>query len=84
MLTVMGLSAKNAILIVEFAKDKRENEGYSIADAAGAAAGENETEMHAILAEFDLPYKFEPEVEQAVGAVAGVEVEAPRARCRLL
>ncbi|HAN18861.1 MAG: ribonuclease R [Bacteroidetes bacterium GWC2_33_15] len=26
--------------------------------------GENETEMHAILAEFDLPYKFEASVEQ--------------------
>ena len=26
--------------------------------------GENETEMHAILAEFDLPYKFDPSVEQ--------------------
>ena len=26
--------------------------------------GENETEMHAILAEFDLPYKFEPSVEE--------------------
>ncbi len=27
--------------------------------------GNNETEMHAILAEFELPYKFTPEVEQA-------------------
>ena len=34
-------------------------------------AGENDTEMHAILAEYDLPYRFEPEVEQAAEAIDG-------------
>ena len=37
---LVGLASKNAILLVEFARDKRESEGYSIVEAAGAAAGE--------------------------------------------
>ena len=36
--------------------------GY-IVDVLGEP-GENDTEMHAILAEYGLPYRFEPEVEQ--------------------
>ena len=31
--------------------------------------GANDTEMHAILAEYGLPYRFEPEVEAAAEAV---------------
>ena len=32
--------------------------------------GANETEMHAILAEFGLPYRFEPEVENAADSIS--------------
>ena len=32
--------------------------------------GKNDTEMHAILAEFNLPYRFEPEVENAADKIS--------------
>ena len=39
-----------------------------ITDVLGPV-GDNDTEMHAILAEYDLPYKFEKEVEAAANAI---------------
>lgn len=39
-----------------------------IVDVLGAP-GENDTEMHAILAEFNLPYRFDKEVEEAAGQI---------------
>ena len=40
-----------------------------IADVLGMP-GENNTEMHAILAEFNLPYRFEKEVEDAADSIS--------------
>ena len=41
--------------------------------------GENEVEMHAILAEFELPSKFTPEVEEAAEAIHSEITEKDRA-----
>ena len=45
-------------------------------------AGENDTEMHAILAEYDLPYSFEKEVEEAAAAIPGEMTERDYAERR--
>ena len=45
-------------------------------------AGDNDTEMHAILAEFDLPYHFEKEVEAAANAIDGEITKEEIARRR--
>ena len=41
--------------------------------------GENETEMHAILAEFGLPYRFEPYVERAADKISDEITDKDRA-----
>ncbi len=46
------------------------------------AVGDNDTEMHAILAEFDLPYRFEPQVEEAAEVIPGEITAEERARRR--
>ncbi|MCR5351771.1 MAG: ribonuclease R [Bacteroidales bacterium] len=38
--------------------------------------GDNDTEMHAILAEFNLPYRFSPEVENAADSISEEITEA--------
>ena len=44
--------------------------------------GENDTEMHAILAEFGLPYRFEKNVENAADAIPDVITDEDRAHRR--
>ena len=44
--------------------------------------GENETEMHAILAEFGLPYRFEKAVENAADAISEAITDQDRAHRR--
>lgn len=51
-----------------------ENPVGKIIDVLGEP-GENDTEMHAILAEFGLPYRFEPQVEEAAAAKIPVKIE---------
>ena len=55
--------------ILEWHEGLRSPKG-EIIDVLGQA-GDNDTEMHAILAEYDLPYRFEEEIEQAAQAIDG-------------
>lgn len=57
-----------------------ENPVGKIIDVLGEP-GENDTEMHAILAEFGLPYRFEPQVEEAAAKIP-VKIEAKEIKRR--
>ena len=59
---------KVAVLVTDWPKRSPEPLGR-IVDVLGMP-GENDTEMHAILAEYQLPYRFEPEVEKAAEAIS--------------
>ncbi len=59
---------KVAVLVTDWPKRSPEPLGR-IVDVLGVP-GENDTEMHAILAEYQLPYRFEPEVEQAAEKIS--------------
>lgn len=65
---------KAAAVIDGWKKGAPGPEGH-IVDILGMP-GENDTEMHAILAEFALPYKFEKEVEDAADAISEEITEA--------
>lgn len=58
---------KVAALVTEWPRNSEMPLGV-ITDVLGLP-GENNTEMHAILAEYTLPYRFEPEVEAAAAKI---------------
>jgi ribonuclease R len=59
--------AKVAILVTEWNRKEGAPQGVLL-DVLGKP-GENDTEMHAILAEFGLPYRFDPQVEAEADAI---------------
>ena len=60
---------KVVVRITEWRAGSKSPEG-ELVERLGMA-GNNDTEMHAILAEYDLPYRFEPAVEEAAQAIRG-------------
>ncbi len=60
---------KVLVRIVDWAQGSKSPVG-EIVEVFGMT-GDNDTEMHAILAEFDLPYRFESGVEDAAQSIAG-------------
>lgn len=54
---------KVVVRITDWAEGSKSPAG-ELVDVLGIA-GNNDTEMHAILAEYELPYRFEPQIEQA-------------------
>ena len=60
---------KVAVRIVDWRDGDRLPQG-ELVDVLGAA-GDNDAEMHAILLEYNLPYKFEEQVEKAANAIDG-------------
>ena len=66
-----GKSGDKAVVkIVDWPEDARNPIGH-VVDILGRA-GNNDTEMHAILAEFGLPYKYPIAVEQAANHISDV------------
>lgn len=67
---------KVAALVDHWDKNESAPVGHLV-DVLGEP-GENDTEMHAILAEYALPYRFEPEVENAADSISDVISDADR------
>lgn len=71
---------KVSVRVIEWAEGERLPEGELI-ERLGKA-GDNDTEMHAILAEFDLPYHFEKDVLRAAERIDGTISDEEIARRR--
>ena len=71
---------KVVVRIVDWTAGSKSPTG-ELVDRLGLA-GNNDTEMHAILAEYDLPYRFEPGIEEAAAAIDGRITEQEIARRR--
>ena len=66
----MGAQAGMKVAAVVDRWDRRDHGPHGhLVDVLGMP-GENDTEMHAILAEFNLPYRFSPEVENAADKIS--------------
>ena len=59
---------KAVVKVLEWPENSNRNPIGRVVDVLGAG-GENETEMHAILAEFGLPYSYPETVEEAANAI---------------
>ena len=71
---------KAVVKIIEWPDGGGRNPVGKVIDLLGAA-GENETEMHAILAEYGLPYSYPEYVEEAANAIPdGIPEEAVAGR----
>ena len=64
-----GKSGMKAAVVVDRWEKNEINPWGHVTDVLGYP-GENDTEMHAILAEFGLPYRFEKEVEDAADSIS--------------
>ena len=66
----MGAKAGMKVAAVVDRWDRRDHGPHGhVVDVLGMP-GDNDTEMHAILAEFNLPYRFSPEVENAADKIS--------------
>lgn len=71
---------KVAVRVTDWRDGDRMPQG-ELVDVLGVS-GDNDAEMHAILLEYDLPYKFESEIERAAKAIDGTITERDRAERR--